>query len=84
MAPGQEGSWLHVLTHVLGQKLICDEHRGMLEMHLQKKEGVSMFEMVCDALIIPNVSRASRSYLGPGAGAGFSSSKHGPNSVATF
>lgn len=51
MAPGQEGSWLHVLTHVLGQKLICDEHRGMLEMHLQKKEGVSMFEMVCEYLI---------------------------------
>lgn len=37
MAPGQEGSRLHVLTHVLGQKLICDEHRGMLEMHLQKR-----------------------------------------------
>lgn len=51
VAPGQEGSWLHVLTHVLGQKLICDEHRGMLEMHLQKKEGVSMFEMVCEYLI---------------------------------
>lgn len=37
MAPGQEGSRLHVLTHVLGQKLICDEHSGMLEMHLQER-----------------------------------------------